>query len=137
MNYWLMKSEPSSYSWDQLNKDTRTGWSGVCNFQANNNMKAMKVGDRAFFYHSGEDPAVVGIAEICRAHYPDPSDKTQRFGMVDIKPVMPFKTPVTLVDIKKDPKVKDMVLAKNSRLSVQPVTADEWKQVCKMGGIKG
>lgn len=137
MNYWLLKSEPSTYSWDQLGKDKRTGWSGVRNYQANNNMKAMKVGDRAFFYHSGEEPAVVGIAEICKAHYPDPSDKTQRFGMVDVKPAEALKTPVTLAAIKKDSKLKDMVLVKNSRLSVQPVTADEWKQVCKMGGVKG
>jgi len=137
MKYWLLKSEPSTYSWDQLNKDTRTGWSGVRNFQANNNMKAMKVGDRAFFYHSGEDPAVVGIAEIAKTHYPDPSDKTQRFGMVDVKPIEPLKKPVSLADIKKQAALKEMVLVKNSRLSVQPVTADEWKQVCKMGGVKG
>src|SRR5215510_2117745 len=137
MKYWLLKSEPATYSWDQLNKDARTGWSGVRNFQANNNMKAMKVGDRAFFYHSGEDPEVVGIAEICRTHYPDPSDKTQRFGMVDVKPVEPLKKPVSLADIKKQASLKEMVLVKNSRLSVQPVSADEWKQVCKMGGVKG
>ena len=137
MNYWLMKSEPSTYGWDNLVKDKRTNWSGVRNYQASNNLKAMKVGDRAFFYHSNEGLAVVGIMEVVKTYYPDPSDKTQRFGMVDIKPVMPFKTPVTLVDIKKDPKVKDMVLAKNSRLSVQPVSAEEWKHICGLGGVKG
>ncbi|MEZ5831907.1 MAG: EVE domain-containing protein [Dongiaceae bacterium] len=137
MNYWLMKSEPSSYSWDQLVKDKKTGWSGVRNHQASNNMRAMKVGDRVFFYHSNEGLAVVGIAEIAKTYYPDPTDKTERFGMVDIKPVMPFQTPVTMANIKKDPKLKDMVLVKNSRLSVQPVTPEQWKQVCAMGGVKG
>lgn len=137
MNYWLMKSEPSTYSFDQLVKDKKTSWNGVRNFQASANMKAMKVGDRVFFYHSNEGLAVVGIAEVAKTYYPDPTDKTQRFGMVDIKPVMPLKAPVTLVDIKKDPKVKDMVLAKNSRLSVQPVSAEEWKHICGLGGVKG
>jgi predicted RNA-binding protein with PUA-like domain len=137
MNYWLMKSEPSSYSWDQLVKDKKTSWNGVRNFQASANLKAMKIGDRAFFYHSGEGPAVVGIAEICKTYYPDPTDETGRFGMVDIKPVAPLKTPVTLADIKKEPKFKDMVLVRASRLSVQPVTPEQWKQVCQMGGAKG
>src|SRR5262245_43849642 len=136
MNYWLMKSEPSTYSYEQLEKDKKTRWNGVRNFQASANMKAMKTGDRVFFYHSNEGLAVVGIAEVSKTYYPDPTDKTQRFGMVDIKPVQPFKTPVALVDIKKDPKLKDMVLVKNSRLSVQPVTPEEWKKVCEMGGVK-
>ena len=121
MNYWLMKSEPSSYSWDQLVKDQKTSWTGVRNFQASNNLKTMKIGDRVFFYHSNEGLAVVGIAEVAKTYYPDPTDKTERFGMVDIKPVMPLKTPVTMADIKKDAKLKDMVLVNNSRLSVQPV----------------
>lgn len=137
MNYWLMKSEPSTYSWDQLVKDKKTSWNGVRNFQASNNMKAMKNGDRVFFYHSNEGLAVVGIAEVCRTYYPDPTDKTERFGMVDIKPVLPLKTSVTMAEIKKEPKLKDMVLVKNSRLSVQPVTPEQWKQVCQMGGVKG
>lgn len=137
MKYWLMKSEPSVYGWDQLVKDKRTNWSGVRNHQASNNMKAMQLGDRAFFYHSNEGLAVVGIVEICRLYYPDPSDEAGKFGMVDVKPVMAMKTPVSMAEIKKTPKLKDMVLVKNSRLSVQPVTAEEWKLVCQMGGVKG
>lgn len=137
MNYWLMKSEPSVYGWDNLVKDKRTNWSGVRNHQASNNLKAMKIGDRAFFYHSNEGLAVVGIMEISKTYYPDPSDEAGRFGMVDVKPVAPFKTPVTMAEIKNTPKLKDMVLVKNSRLSVQPVTAEEWKLVCAMGGAKG
>jgi predicted RNA-binding protein with PUA-like domain len=137
MSYWLMKSEPSTYSYEQLVKDKKTGWNGVRNFQASANMKAMKVGDRVFFYHSNEGLAVVGIAEVAKTYYPDPTDKTQRFGMVDIKPVQALKTPVALADIKKDAKLKDMVLVKNSRLSVQPVTPDEWKHICQLGGVNG
>src|SRR5690348_16739310 len=136
MAYWLMKSEPSAYSWEQFVKDKRTNWSGVRNFQAAANLKAMKVGDRAFFYHSNEGLAVVGIAEIAKAAYPDPSDKTGKFVMVDLKPVAPMKTPVTLVAIKAEPKLKDIALVKNSRLSVQPVDAAAWKLICKMGGVK-
>jgi predicted RNA-binding protein with PUA-like domain len=109
----------------------------VRNFQASANLKAMKTGDRVFFYHSNEGLAVVGIAEVSKTYYPDPTDKTQRFGMVDIKPVMPLKNPVALVDIKQDAKLKDMVLVKNSRLSVQPVTPEQWKHVCALGGVKG
>jgi predicted RNA-binding protein with PUA-like domain len=137
MKYWLMKSELSVYGWDNLVKDKRTSWSGVRNHQASNNMKAMQQGDRAFFYHSNEGLAVVGIMEICRLYYPDPSDDAGKFGMVDVKPVMPMKQPVTMAEIKKTAKLKDMVLVKNSRLSVQPVTAEEWKLVCQMGGVKG
>jgi predicted RNA-binding protein with PUA-like domain len=137
MNYWLMKSEPSTYSYEQLVKDKKTGWNGVRNFQASANMKAMKTGDRVLFYHSNEGLAVVGIAEVSKTYYPDPTDKTQRFGMVDIKPVEALKKPVALADIKKDAKLKDMVLVKNSRLSVQPVTPDEWKHICQLGGVKG
>jgi predicted RNA-binding protein with PUA-like domain len=137
MSYWLMKSEPSVYGWEQLVKDKRTNWSGVRNHQASNNMKAMKAGDRAFFYHSNEGLAVVGIMEIAKTYYPDPSDEAGKFGQVDVKPVTAFKIPVTMADIKKTAKLKDMVLVKNSRLSVQPVTADEWKLVCQMGGVKG
>ena len=137
MKYWLMKSEPSAYSWDQLVKDKRTSWSGVRNHQASNNMKAMQQGDRAFFYHSNEGLAVVGIMEIAKLYYPDPSDESGKFGMVDVKPVTAMKTPVTMAEIKKTAKLKDMVLVKNSRLSVQPVTAEGWKLVCQMGGVKG
>ena len=136
MAYWLMKSEPSAYSWEQFVKDKRTNWSGVRNFQAAANLKAMKVGDRAFFYHSNEGLAVVGICEIVKEAYPDPSDKTGKFVQVDVKPVAPMKQPVTMAEIKATPALSDMVLVKNSRLSVQPVTAAQWKAVCKMGGAK-
>lgn len=136
MQYWLMKSEPSAYSWEQLNKDGKTNWSGVRNFQAAANLKAMKKGDHAFFYHSNEGLAVVGICEVVKEAYPDPSDKTGKFVQVDVKPVAPFKQPVTMSEIKAMPGLSDMVLVKNSRLSVQPVTAAQWKAVCKMGGAK-
>jgi predicted RNA-binding protein with PUA-like domain len=136
MATWLMKSEPSVYSFDQLVKDGKTSWNGVRNHQASNNMKAMKKGDRAFFYHSNEGLAVVGIVEIVKEYYPDPTDAAGKFGMVDVKAVAPMKTPVTMKEIKATPALKDMVLVKNSRLSVQPVTAAEWKEVCKMGGVK-
>jgi predicted RNA-binding protein with PUA-like domain len=137
MNYWLMKSEPSTYSYDHLVKDKKTSWNGVRNFQASANLKAMKTGDRVFFYHSNEGLSIVGIAEVSKTYYPDPTDKTERFGMVDIKPVMPLKTPVTLADIKQDPKLKDMTLVRASRLSVQPVTPEQWKYICTLGGVKG
>jgi predicted RNA-binding protein with PUA-like domain len=136
MAYWLMKSEPSAYSWDQLVKDGRTNWSGVRNFQAAANLKAMKTGDRAFFYHSNEGLAVVGIAEIVKAAYPDPSDKTGKFVQVDIKPVAPLQKPVTLAAIKAEAKLKELKLVKQGRLSVSPVGVEEWKTICKMGGIK-
>ena len=136
MQYWLMKSEPSAYSWQQLNKDGKTGWTGVRNFQASANMKKMQKGDRAFFYHSNEGLEIVGIMEVAKEYHPDPTDKTAKFGMVEVKPVAPVPTPVSMKEIKATPSLKDMVLVKNSRLSVQPVTAAEWKQVCKMGGVK-
>ena len=137
MQYWLMKSEPSAYSWQQLDKDGKTGWTGVRNFQASANMKKMQKGDRVFFYHSNEGLEVVGIMEVAKEYHPDPTDKTGKFGMVEVKPVAPVPTPVSMKEIKATPALKDMVLVKNSRLSVQPVTAAEWKQVCKMGGVKG
>lgn len=137
MNYWLMKSEPSAYSWDQLVKDGKTFWSGVRNYQAAANLKAMKKGDRAFFYHSNDGLAVVGIAEIAKEYYPDHTDATGKFGMVDVKPMMPVKTPVTLAAIKATPELKDIGLIRQSRLSVMPVTPAQWKIICKMGGVKG
>ena len=136
MAYWLMKSEPSAYSWNQLVKDGQTNWSGVRNFQAAANLKAMKPGDRAFFYHSGEGLEIVGVAEIVKAAYPDPSDKEGRFVQVDVKPVEALKTPVTLAAIKAEPKLKEMKLVRQGRLSVSPVTAEEWKAICKLGGVK-
>lgn len=135
MAYWLLKSEPSSYSWDRLVEDGRTNWDGVRNAQALNNMRAMKPGDRAFFYHSNEGKDIVGIAEVVRGFYPDPNDKTGKLGMVDIEPVMPVKTPVALAAIKANPELSNMALIRQSRLSVCPVGDDEWRTVCKMAGI--
>lgn len=135
MAYWLVKSEPFKYSWDRMVADGRTHWDGVRNYQASNNLKAMEVGDRAFFYHSNEGLEIVGIVEIVRAYYPDPSDESGRFGMVDVAPVMPVKTPVTLKQIKADPQLQSMALVRQSRLSVCPVTDDEWARVCDLAGI--
>ena len=137
MNHWLVKSEPASYSWDQLVKEGRTNWNGVRNPTAVNNLKAMKKGDRVFFYHSNEGLQIVGIAEVAKEFYPDPADKTGRFGMVDITPVMPLKTLVTLATIKADRKFHDFARVRLSRLSVMPVSAQHWKQICGMGGVKG
>lgn len=137
MNYWLVKSEPSVWSWDQQVAKGAKGeaWTGVRNHSAKLNMMAMKKGDRAFFYHSNEGKEIVGIAEIVREHYLDPTDKTGKFVCVDIVADKPLKTPVSLEDVKKEKRLADMALIKLSRLSVQPVTAAEWKIVCKMGGL--
>ena len=134
MAYWLMKSEPDAYSWAQLVKDKRTGWSGVRNYQANNNMKAMKVGDEAFFYHSNIDRAIVGIMKIVKSWYPDPSDETGRFGMVDVASVRALEKPVTLDEIKSDRRLAQMAVVRQGRLSVSPVTKEEWKLLVKLGG---
>jgi predicted RNA-binding protein with PUA-like domain len=136
MNYWILKSEPSAYSWDRLIADKRTEWSGVRNFQAANNLKAMKRGDRGFFYHSGEGLEIVGVVEIAKEAYPDPSDKTGRFVMVDVSALMPVKEPVTLAAMKAEPKLKNLALVRQGRLSVSPVTAEEWRVIAKMAGIK-
>lgn len=135
MARWLVKSEPFKYSWDQMVADGRTHWNGVRNHQASNNLKAMHVGDRAFFYHSNEGLEVVGVVEIVREYYPDPSDPAGRFGMVDVAPVMPVVTPVTLKQIKADPTLQDMALVRQSRLSVCPVSEEEWARVCELAGI--
>jgi predicted RNA-binding protein with PUA-like domain len=137
MNHWLVKSEPGVYSWDNLVKDKRTNWNGVRNHQASNSLKAMKKGDRLFFYHSGGDSEIVGIAEVARAFYPDPADETGRFGMVDVMPVMPVKKPVSLAAIKAEKQLATMGLVRQGRLSVVPVSAAEWKLICAMGQTKG
>ncbi|CAO3414001.1 EVE domain-containing protein [Azospirillum doebereinerae] len=136
MAHWLLKSEPFKYSWDRMVADGRTHWDGVRNHQAANNLKAMQVGDQAFFYHSNEGLEVVGIVEIARTYYPDPSDPAGRFGMVDVQPVKPVKTPVTLKQMKTDPLLQGMALIRQSRLSVCPVADDEWERVCKLAGIE-
>jgi predicted RNA-binding protein with PUA-like domain len=137
MAYWLFKSEPECWSWDQQKKKAAKGepWSGVRNFQAAKNMKAMKKGDLAFFYHTGEERQIVGIVEVIGEYRKDPTDDTGRFGLVDVQAVKDVPKPVTLAAIKADTAFGDMVLVKYSRLSVQPVTSDEWKRICKMGGL--
>jgi predicted RNA-binding protein with PUA-like domain len=136
MRHWLMKSEPSAYSWEDLVRDKRTSWTGVRNFQAANNLKAMAIGDRAFFYHSNEGKAIMGVVEIARAAYPDPTDKTGRFVTVDVKPLHPVKNPVTLEAIKANPALKSLALLRQSRLSVSPVDEDSWAILAAMAGLK-
>ena len=136
MSHWLVKSEPETYSWENLVKDKRTNWNGVRNFQAAANMKAMKKGDRVLFYHSGESRSIVGVAEVVKEYYPDPTDKEGRFGMVDIAAVMPFKRPVSLAEIKADKKLADFKLVRQGRLSVVPVNDAEWKLLTSMGQTK-
>jgi predicted RNA-binding protein with PUA-like domain len=138
MAYWLFKSEPDAWSWDQQKAKGAKGepWSGVRNFTAANNMKAMKKGDRGFFYHSGEERSIVGIVEVIGEYRPDPTDEKGRFGLVDVKAVRDVPKHVTLAEIKANPKFKEMALVKFSRLSVQPVTDTEWKLISAMGGLK-
>ena len=133
--YWLMKSEPDCFSWDDLVKQKKGEWDGVRNYQARNFMREMKVGDRGFFYHSQTEKAVVGIVEVMNGAHPDSTTDDERWECVDIKAVKPVERPVTLDMIKEDPRLAEMVLVKNSRLSVQPVTAEEWKIVCDLAGV--
>ncbi|GEP10871.1 EVE domain-containing protein [Methylobacterium gnaphalii] len=137
MAYWLFKSEPSTWSWQRQVEAGEGGtcWNGVRNHLAKNQMQAMVVGERGLFYHSNEGKAVVGIVEVIKPYYPDHTDESGRFGMVDVKAVKPLPQPVSLDAIKAEPRLKDMVLVNNSRLSVQPVTEAEWKAVCEMGGL--
>lgn len=137
MAHWLFKSEPSSWSFAQQIEAGAKGtfWNGVRNHQAKLNLMAMNVGEQGFFYHSNEGKAVVGIVEIIKPYYPDPSDETGKFGMVDIRAVKALPREVTLEAIKVEKRLAKMVLVNNSRLSVQPVADDEWKIVCKMGGL--
>jgi predicted RNA-binding protein with PUA-like domain len=137
MAHWLVKSEPLTWSWEQQVAKGAKGeaWTGVRNHSAKLFMMKMKVGDRAFYYHSNEGKEIVGIVEIIREAYPDPTDASGKFVCVDLKAVKPLKTPVTLVAVKAEKSLADMALLKQSRLSVQPVTDEEWKIVCKMGGV--
>lgn len=136
MNYWLVKSEPSKYSWDQLTRDKKTFWDGVRNYGARNNLRDMKKGDEVFFYHSNEGMEIAGIAMVVRESYQDPTTDNPNWVVVDLSPVKPLKKPVTLTQIKSEPKLQNMELVKNSRLSVQKVTPDEWKWVLKMSEKK-
>ncbi len=137
MAYWLFKSEPGAWSWDDQVAAGTAEWDGIRNYQADNNMKAMKLGDKAFFYHSVDEKRIVGVVEVVREHYPDPTDAKGRFGMVDVKAVMVVKSPVTLADIKAEPELGELALVRQSRLSVVPVAEAEWRLICQMGGYEG
>src|SRR5262245_42158918 len=136
-SYWLFKSEPDSFSWDTQKSRGKKGepWTGVRNFVARNNMKAMQLGDRGFFYHSNEGKEVVGIVEVIALAHPDATDETGVWKCVDVRAVMDMPKPVTLVAVKANPKLADMSLVRSARLSVQPVTPAEWDEVCRMGGL--
>ncbi len=137
MAHWLLKTEPETWSWEMQKKKGAKGepWSGVRNHTAKQNMMKMKKGDECFFYHSGEEKAVVGIVEVIGEYRPDPTDEKGIFGLVVVKAVKDVPKPVTLADCKANPKLKDMSLVNSFRLSVQPVTNAEWKEVCKMGNV--
>jgi len=138
MAYWLLKSEPSAWSWDQQIAAGAKGtfWNGVRNHLAKQQLMAMKKGDLGFFYHSNEDKAIVGIVEIIKTYYPDHTDESGKFGMVDVTARKPLEKPVTLARIKAEPRLAAMVLVNNSRLSVQPVTDDEWRVVLELAGAR-
>jgi predicted RNA-binding protein with PUA-like domain len=136
MAHWLFKSEPATWSWDQMVAAGAEGtfWNGVRNHLAKQQMMAMQLGERGFFYHSNAEKAIVGIVEVIRTYYPDHTDQTGKFGMVDVKAVEPLKTPVSLARIKAEPRLSAMILVNNSRLSVQPVTEAEWALILSMAG---
>lgn len=138
MSYWLFKSEPDTWSWDQQTAKGAAGeeWHGVRNYQARNNMRAMKLGDRGFFYHSNVGKEIVGIVEVSALCHPDSTTDDPRWECVDIRAVKPLKTPVSLETCKADPRLSDMVLVNNSRLSVQPVSEAEWRRICALGGVE-
>lgn len=136
MNYWLVKSEPGAWSWQDHIKAGTTEWNGVRNYQAANNMKAMEPGDRAFMYHSVNEKQIIGVLEVAKAYYPDPTDKTKRFGMVDFKALYPLVEPVTLQKIKSDPRLEHLALVRQSRLSVMSIDAASWRIICMMGKTK-
>jgi predicted RNA-binding protein with PUA-like domain len=138
MAYWLFKSEPDVWGWDHQTAKGDAGeeWHGVRNYQARNNMRAMKIGDRGFFYHSNVGKEIVGIVEVCATSHPDSTTDDPRWDCVDIKAVRPLKVPVTLDQAKADPRLAEMALVKNTRLSVQPVTEEEWRIICELGATE-
>lgn len=136
MNYWLIKSEPYEFSWQQLQKDKKTDWTGVRNYAARNNLRDMKKGDLAFFYHSNVGQEIVGIAKVTKEHFPDPTADSDAWVAVEFAPVQEFKQPVTLATLKQDAFFKDMDLVRLGRLSVGKVKPAEWKKICGMGGVK-
>jgi predicted RNA-binding protein with PUA-like domain len=137
MAFWLFKSEPGAWSWEDQKAKGEAGqeWDGVRNYQARNNMRLMKIGDRGFFYHSVDEKRIVGIVEVCALAHPDSTTDDERWECVDIKAVCDVPDPVSLADVKSEPKLAEMALAANTRLSVQPVTDREWAIVCRMGGL--
>ncbi len=135
MAYWLFKSEPGTWSWDDQQKADIEGWDGVRNHQACNNMRAMKVGDRGFFYHSVNERRIVGVVEVAKEFHPDPTDESGKFGMVGVRALHPVKTPVTLADIKADGRFGDFALIRQSRLSVVPVSDEHWRMLSEMAGV--
>jgi predicted RNA-binding protein with PUA-like domain len=135
MAHWLVKSEPGHWSWDDQVTSGTTHWDGVRNYQAANNLKAMALGDRAYFYHSVNEKRIVGIVEVVRTYYPDPSDPSGRFGMVDFKAVRPLPTPISLEQIKADPRLNHLALVRQSRLSVMPVDDAAWALINDLGGL--
>ncbi|MFT4153564.1 EVE domain-containing protein [Parafilimonas sp.] len=136
MAYWLVKSEPFKYSWDQFVKDKQTFWDGVRNYAARNNLRAMKKGDEVLFYHSNEGTEIVGIAKVAKEAYQDPTTDDTNWVVVDLKPVKKLKQPVTLAQVKTDARLKNMALVRLGRLSVQPVTDEEWDIIMQLGGMK-
>ena len=136
MAHWFIKSEPSKYSWDKFVEDKQTFWDGVRNYAARNNLKAMKKGDEVFFYHSNEGLEIVGIAKVAKEAYQDPTTEDPNWVVVDFKPVKKLKKPVTLVTIKAEPRLKDIALVRLSRLSVCPITDEEWDVILELGGTK-
>ena len=136
MAYWLVKSEPGTWSWDDDVKVGVEGWDGVRNHQAANNLRAMKKGDKVFFYHSVNEKRIVGVVEVVKEAYPDPTDASGKFVMTDLKALYPVKRPVTLAEIKAEPKLANLPLVRHTRLSVLPVSTDEWKLICKMAETK-
>ena len=134
MKHWLIKSEPGTYSWQDLQRDGKTRWDGVRNFQARNNLRAMHPGDLALFYHSGDERSIPGVARVASAPYPDPTAKEGDWSVVDVEPVHALREPVTLERIKEEPALRDMVVVKQSRLSVQPVRKEEFEAIVKIGG---
>ncbi len=134
--HWLIKSEPAKYSWAQLEKDGKTHWDGVRNFEARNNIRSMKEGDYCLFYHSNDGKTVVGVAKVIKEAYPDPSAPEEDWSAVDVAPLKPIKSPVSLDVIKSDPSLTEMALLKRSRLSVVPVTKDQFDHILKLGRTK-
>jgi Uncharacterized conserved protein len=137
MKYWLLKSEPDAWSWDNQLKEGVSMWDGVRNYQARNNLKEMKKNDLCFFYHSVTERSIVGIVKVVKEYYPDPTDKTDRFVVVDVKAIKKLKNPVSLDQIKENNKLKDIALVKQSRLSVMPLKRTEWDIIIKMSSLKG